>query len=1076
MQGIGVVLLVLVAGLVACSDDPVSDLDPEPDPPPADEVEVQGAVFGPGGMQGAVSTDALVAAVTLDVEAPLAGVSVDIYDLSAYADAPTTTDPLTTTTTDGSGTFTVEDLPADTDLLLRIEETDPALEVVAPAPDDGATVDVSSATTLAAAYYASDIAAGTMPSAEDLSQATENVASALEGLGPAELLEALQALVPDAFGAGFPDDVPPGLQFILDALDGVDLAVCELVELETASGYPTDEISILNFSEAFGEEPWGWLYDASIDTPEDDDRVRVFVEPTSADEGVLILPLHPERPLEGGEAKLVLFDEAEELFCPPMDVTIEPLEPAPGTFATMVDEMEALFEQVAAQVNAEPQHLRTLSIEELDEEERYLSVIAGGLQVIDGPNYENNLRARLAGDVGEPLEGEAFDLWEALAAHTGYDATFSAMAEALTDGGSGALIAQQTGVTDCLGEPRNISTPAELDCWMGMQGSFADLEGVRGSLNDLNEKILGVVLDGPIPHPSVQLVASELETLRQFTDMMADGLDSMMPSQLLPLSLEITKAEYKEDEDEEGQWTAQVLATGSDWEADVLLTLSVASPIPVGRATRKLRRSRAADDAIDSVIDKAVYDMVAKLGDLGVGNITFDQLFYGPVEVDPNREEEGAYFDWSFNILDSETGAAPFEFLDGDARLYQPVAVGSAELTVTTRGGQVFQGQEVGASQVLIAEALDIEIETSGGDPAPNVVRVDAEDSFEVTLYANVSNLADDSNREVAWTVEGDTGGASYMTSGMDNDAITFVADPDDGVDQYVLRAEAATEAGLRSDKNPPRRAFVGITTTEAGDLVVEPGVDIAEPGQQIQFFALDPDTEEPVDVTWEASIGSITDTGLFTMPADQTVGQATITATAVDNPARIATAEVTYPCSGTLTLTSDAFTYESEWLGSSWVPDFGSPDDTFSIITNIPEFEGFNLDLALMTNISDEGTWTRDLTFTVPPLGSGQTVNSLWTLVVNDTEGRGWVPLYYDPPMDPNGSSVGSIPLTIERTLVFVDDREIPEFSGSFETPMVTYIEDEDGQTEAITTNVEGAFEGIRYGEDSCLIFRDAQ
>ncbi len=1079
VRWLSVVLLLNVAMFLACSDDPVSDMDPEPGAPPADELELSGSVFGPAGLEAAADTDAdaLVASSALDVETPLAGVSVDIFELAAYADDPAGTDPLTSTTTDENGTFTVESLPNDTDFILRIGETDPALEAIVRAPDDGATVDVSSATTLAAAYYAPDIALGTLPTADDLEEAAENAASALSSFSQSEVLAALQALVSETFGAGFPDDLPPHLQLIVNALEGIDLAVCELIELETASGYPTEEITILNFAQDFGEEPWGWLYDASLDHPEEDDQVRVFVEPTSGGEGVLILPLHPEEPMEGGDASLVLFDEDEELFCPPIDVTIEPLEPAPGTFASMVDDMEALFVEAAGRFNADPDELRTQAVGDLAEDEVYLALIAGGLQVIDGPNYQNNLRARLAGDVGEPLEGEAFDLWEALAAHTGYDATFAAMADELSSGGQGGLVAQQTGVTDCLGEPRNISTPAELDCWMGVQGSFADLEGVRGSLNDLSEKILGVMVDGPISDPRVQLVASEFETLRQFTDMMADGLDSMMPSQLLPLSLEVTKSEYKEDEDEEGQWTAQALATGSDWEANVLLTLSVASPIPVGRATRKLRRSRAADDTIDSIIDKAVDDMVGKLGDLGVGDITYDQLFYGPVDVDPNREEEGAYFDWSFNILDSETGAAPFEFLDGDARWYQPAAVGSAELTVTTRGGQVFQGQEVGASQVLIAEALDIEIVTSEGDPAPNVVRVDAEDDYEVTLYAEVTNLADDSNREVEWVVEGAIGGASYTTSGMYNDAITFIADPDDGVDQYILRAEAATEAGLRSDKNPPRRTFVGITTTmeEAGDLVVEPGMDIAEPGQQIQFFAVDPDTNEPVDVTWTATIGSITDSGLFTMPSDQSVGQATITATAVDNPARTATAEVTYPCSGTLTLTSDAFTYESEWIGGRWVPDFGSPSDAFSIITNIPEFEGFNLDLALMTNISDKGTWTRDLTFTVPPPGSGQTVDAQWTLAVDDSHGRGWMPLYYDPPMDPNPSPVGSIPLTIERTLVFVDDREIPEFSGSFETPMVTYVEGDNGQTEAITTHVEGEFEGIRYGQDSCIIFRVA-
>lgn len=1069
-------MLLSVAGLTACNDDPVSDLDPDPEPGPlpASEVEIGGAVTGPNGLNAA-AVDSLTAAVSVDGETPLAGVSVDIYDLAAYANAPASTDPLTTTTADQSGAYTAEELPEDTDLLVRVEETDPALEAIVRAPDDGATVDVSSATTLAAAYHAPGIASGTLPTAAKLDETIGTAASALETVDASSLLSALQTLIPDTFGDGFPGDLPPELQAIVDALDGVDVAVCELVELETTSGYPTDEIRIDGLDEDFGDEPWGWLYDASIENPEDDERVWVFAERTSHDEGVLILPLHPEEPMAGGEAKLMLVAEEEALSCPPVDVTIEPLDPAPGTFEAMVDDMEALFVEAAGRFNADPEELRTQAIGDLAEDEVYLALIAGGLQVIDGPNYENNLRARLSGEVGDPLEGTTFDVWEALAAHTGYVATFSAMADELGGGAQGGLVAQQTGVTDCLGEPRNISTPAELDCWMGVQDAFSGLEELRGTMNDFSERILGAVANGSAKG---KFALDMFETLRQWTDMMADGLDSAMPSELLPINVNVSQAEYKEDENDPKDWTAEVVALGTDWDADVLLTLSVASSgIPIGRWTRQLRRARKADDGIDLAIDEATGGILEQLSDVGLGVVSFDPLPYGPVEVDPNRGDEETYFEWELSTLESESGQAPFAFVEGNEAQYKPEAVGLSELQVSTRGGDVFQGQSTVGTQELLAEPLEIQILTENGDPAPNVVRTDAADGFEVTLYAEVSNLADDTNREVAWEVEGDTGGASYMTSGIYNDAITFIADPDDGVDQYVLRAEAVTESGLRSDRTPPRRTFVGITTTErAGDLVVQPDTDIAEPGQQIQFFALDPETSEPVDVTWEASIGSITDTGLFTMPADQTVGQATITATAVDNPARIATAEVTYPCSGTLTLTSDAFTYESEWLGSSWVPDFGSPDDTFSIITNIPEFEGFNLDLALMTNISDEGTWTRDLTFTVPPIGSGQPVNALWTLVVNDMEGRGWLPLYYDPPMDPNGSSVGSVPLTIERTLVFVDDREIAEFSGSFETPMVTYIEDENGQTEAITTYVEGAFEGIRYGEDSCLIFRDAQ
>ena len=1071
---VGVILLVSVAGLTACSDDPVSDLDPDPEPGPlpASEVEISGAVTGPDGLNAA-SVDSLTAAVSVDGETPLAGVSVDIYDLGAYADAPTSTDPLTTTTTDQSGAYTAEELPEDTDLLVRIEETDPALEAIVRAPDDGATVDVSSATTLAAAYHAPGIASGTLPTAAELDDTIGTAASALETLDASSLLSALQSLIPDTFGDGFPGDLPPELQVIVDALDGVDVAVCELVALETTSGYPTDEIRIDGLDEDFGDEPWGWLYDASIENPEDDERVWVFAERTSDDEGVLVLPLHPEEPMAGGEARLILVAEEEALSCPPVDVTIEPLEPAPGTFESMVDDMEALFVEAAGRFNADPEELRTQAIGDLAEDEVYLALIAGGLQVIDGPNYPNNLRARLAGDVGEPLEGEAFDVWEALAAHTGYDATFAGMADALSSGGQGGLVAQQTGVTDCLGEPRNISTPAELDCWMGVQDAFAGLEELRGTMNDFSERILVAVANGSAQG---KVLLDQFETLRQWTEMMADGLDSAMPSELLPINVIVSQAEYKEDENAPDGWTAEVAAWGSDWDADVLLTLSVATiGIPIGRATRQLRRARQADDAIDAAIDQATGDILGQLSDMELGVISFDQILYGPVDVDPNRENEETYFEWELNTLDSESGRAPFSFVEGDESQYQPKAVGRSELRVRTRGGDVFQGQPTVGTEELLAEALEIEILTEDGDPAPNLVRVDSSDDYEVTLVAEVSNLSDDENRHVEWTFDSDPGAAFFTTSGAFDEIITFTADPQDGIDQYILRAEAATREGLRADNDPTRATFVGITTEEE-DLIIEPGVARAEPDETIQFLALDPESDSPVDVTWSADAGTITSAGWFTMPSDQSTGIVTITAEATDDSGRSATAQVTFPCaSAELTLTSEAFTYESETLGAIWNADLGVPlAQASSWIVNAPEEDGFRLLLSMITNISDDGEWTRDLTFTVPPIG--QPIDGQWSIELYLTDGDEWVTRFYDS-LGPDATPVmNPVPLTIERTLVTVDGREIPEYSGTFEGPVGRFYEDADGIIQFETVIVEGEFSGIRYGDDSCIIFQDAQ
>lgn len=1065
--------------LAGCSDSP-SEPAPDPDPAPEEGVvkgevvapqpAVEGAALtetshasGGEGEEGAASTHlpGTAAEAALAGEAPVAGAEVTIYELDAYAVEGEGAEPVATATTDADGVYEADGVPEGADLLVLVD-SEPRLAALAHDVDDGASADVGTSSTLAAERWGPDVVEGNPVSQADYETAVEGARTALAGRSPEMLADVLETLTPEAYGGGFPEAVSSGMLAVISALEGADLSACENLQLASSGARPTADVGVMGLDAALGDDPWAWIYDVEADPAGEGTRILGYVERTGPDAGILDVPVHPGDLMGGGGAEIVFFDDDDDLHCPGLAFEVEPLEPAPGALEAMVDAMEEIFEEEALRLGQDPDDLRQADIAGIPQEDAHLVPVAAGLQAVDGPDYEDNLRARLSGDApmldGEPMDPESLELMDALVAEGGLLEEVEAIrdawtgGEAPTAGGDAAAgdhylpAAGGGGSGSCPDFPSQISTPAELDCWMDRQAQYAETrqEHKEPLLDRARENIARAsILYYILPEDKMEKMFGPSATaadVSEYVTMMADGVDAALPSDLVGISLEATEPEYWEEWDHEGSWSSELLAVSGSWTADVLLTLSVADVSPTGRGARMIARHGDRSDAVLNATDEVASHMDDALEKLGLGEHEWDELHF-PVTIDPERPEEEDYIDWELETERTEDGEPPFVLLD-DPTQYEPRGVGRSALRVSTPGGDVFQGQVVHNSETLEVTAIDVRIEEFETEMARSTYSVDPGE--ELHLWARVDNAQD---KEVEWALYEEDGipPADFEIMGSTNQSATFVA-PDEEAD-YRLEAESMTEAGLREGRDPPRTDEVRIVV---GDI---PELQLHAPGCQpldetTQLAASFGEVEIPfsdLEVTVDGP-GVVESDGTL-VPQD--LGWVTIEieyhdpdtdATFTDE----ATLEISQGC-GFFTAESAHFEHTSQCVGARFfdveVPTslVGSYHDTFV------------LELAVVQrDLSTSGEWT--LTRELLPSSGGYG----WYFTVEESGGREWIP---DP-------QAGNPVLTVERHEEEVNGRTVGYLSGSFQLDMVVA----DGHPdEGTRTQVTGEFEDVRYGDEGC-------
>jgi hypothetical protein len=900
--------------------------------------------------------------------------------------------------------------------------TNPRLSSVLLNTDESTEGNVNSATTLAAERWGPELLEGDITE-EELNETLATATELLEGSSGEELDYILDGLVADEFGSGFPADLPHPLQTIANQLNGVDLSVCEDLELETEISAPLKYIEVYGVAEELGNEPGVWIYDAEIEEPSEDDQRLIYMERTTGQEAKLLAPFHPTNWREGGNVKVVVFKEDTSLTCPALDLEVGPLEPAPGTRKEMVDELENNVRLTAENLGYDPDVLLEANIKELDP---LIMGTAGLLQIIDGPNNPNNLRNLLSGEApiydGQTINEETEEIYDAIYAKIGFDdfvKNISSDFKELTtqfNGESpfGETVSKQSNVRQDIEigvQPKNV-TPGELDLLMSTQSVYESLNtGFTGEAHEFAGILAGTTSLTVGLVPGAQVLAAQIGAAGNILTYQGIALSlgqNILPSQLQDIEITLSHEVYNEDQGEVGEWEADLAAHTEDWTLEWDQALG---GLPfLGSALKVI--SRISTNQMRNLVlelSSGIFEELWKV-DTDSGPVTIEE-FVVNVEggIDPNRQNEESYFSWKLETEQSETGEDPIILLS-DESTYEPQAVGVSNLRVRTEPG-VFDGQFRESIEPI--EVLPIEIEIIGPDGGSSPFSVDPGE--EIGLFAEVENANDPS---VEWSTS--EGFFSEITGEHDQEAL--YAAPD-AKGSYTVTATSVAETGARADGDPERS---GSAKVVVGEFNVTPDRACVQLDENVEFTALIGDEEIPfseVNVSMSGP-GSIGSDGVF-VPVEE--GEVTIEF-------RYETSEVTEPQ-----------TVVVEFLVREFCSYFDVKTDTFdhtsycvfgysetgTIVNQYLPNESVLLqimDTGTSTGgdgwISQEGEWEVEVTGLLQ-----EEFNIGFELEEGDVQWFGSTWKWVDGVPEP----VGSQTLTVRREIKEIGGQEVALFSGSF-------------------------------------------
>ena len=664
--------------------------------------------------------------------------------------------------------------------------------------------------------------------------------------------------------------------------------------LETTTAKPGNTVEISGPIEELGEEPVGWLYDATVEEPGEDDRHPVFVD---VEESHLVVPVHPADYMGGGPAEIEIRDEDDEVVLSGVEFEVEPLDPAPGTLSGMIDDLEAALVEAAETLGYSADELRAA---DLDDMESLISGIAAGLQAFEGGGA-GVARSLLDGDDEILDDGQhdedVLEVVDALAHETGFaddvlaaTQPFAEMDDLQPDSGQSSLGAggsmgssragrpnlgspRTASVGSDMGSPRErMKTVEDLERFMDLQSRYANAnEGAAAAARDGG----AVIIAGVAFVPGGQAAAGVGAATLTLMDFMIQFYAEELPSKL-EIDVSAEPKVYQEDEDDEGELSGAVEGHS---EGFTFSWPDAVGGIPgLGAASRVVRRAptQSAQNYNEALIEWLQQQLTMIWGELEQrGAIDLDPKVYGPFDIDLDTDDE--FLEAREEVLDWETDNQPFAFNEDDWT-YVPRAVGRSLLTVRARDGAF--GDASGSDFVEIeVEPIEVIIREASMDTSGDIYRLDPEEDTLIEFYAEIEGANDE---EVEWDFERISGPAVPWPDpwGPDNNQIAFdisgVDFPEDDRGEYVFEAESATRDGLRADGEPPRTDRVTVLVTdeeEEDDLVVEPNPGCLELDDSHQLTARSGGQEIGFDeLTWRIEgegDGDITPDGVFVPSAE---------------------------------------------------------------------------------------------------------------------------------------------------------------------------------------------------------------
>jgi hypothetical protein len=594
----------------------------------------------------------------------------------------------------------------------------------------------------------------------------------------------------------------------------------------------------------------------------------------------LIVPLHPDAPMEGGDVN-VRVTNGSNVTSNTVTMRIDPLPAAPGEFDALVGDLQTLVDTWLDATGMTRTDLDETPAEELSTFELPLLFV---YYLIDSPDNPNSLRALADGDIplfddGEDLDRDVLD---AIVARTELRAM---VAEKIVFLGGVAppdlpapvvkaarVSRTATRTQECINPPD--FDIGEDDCALLSEimayQSTLELEA-QSALEKYKQGIRDAVLT-LFSYGRAAKIAGGVASSFWAAETVEEGHLQLYPSQFISdeTDFEVDTETFPEDFTSKGHWdNFRVSAVSNGWNFEKRLV----------QAFEQMYGAAQGLDVPEGVPTEP--DFYDKYDGMVKSDLTKNAK--EKILNDPSRELEYCAQMWhgiKCTGLPYSTGSSPSLMTDDNEKSYEPTETGSTTLLVETL--PVFGlGRSTGETKVITTEELQVFI-----DPFQATRAVEEVQEFTVRIEGA-------ENKEVAWSVEWPANNEGFLIEHEEGADVGTPSNP--WQTPFAVKAKSLSNTGLREGKvdSDPREDEAFVRYAGAA-IAITPGYRCINPGETIDFVAEVVGVEAPYNVIWKKveGYGSINQSGRY-QSLSQGTSEAIISAEVENHPELIDYANV---------------------------------------------------------------------------------------------------------------------------------------------------------------------------------------
>lgn len=588
---------------------------------------------------------------------------------------------------------------------------------------------------------------------------------------------------------------------------------CRGTDLARTEALPGDQIPIHGVETEL-DSLYG-MYETSEAEPQ-------FVPVARSDEGpLLITPPHPARGIEGGEGTLRLM--SEDRTCGSFDLTILPLEPAPGALEASTDTLVAIIDSELTSAGLNPSTpLEGLSQEEISQ--AFPLLVAWHL--VSNPENPNSLRAISSGESESyQLTARDRDLVDAVISRMDLTPSLGAISAQADDQSSGILARRTPSALalDAETSPIDVDTADELSELMKEQAECeSTLSGATGQLlQDSGYITLAIGTYNPAAGAVLGAASFAHTFLHEYCAY-------RLPAEFVELEFHVSRTTFPEDYEEPAPGISmfRAHAQSDPWDVSgILISLALAGGGRLDDLMDAARLGRAADEFItklNQVLGEIVISLCGRIDECQEAtSLTLSPVQYGPIrEFDENHLETGF----------RPAPESALKIRENQFDLIRLVDTGTSRLFVRTKVG-VFGPDQFEATDDLTVNEIEV-------TASPDSIRV--EPNQQVCFQGDADHAEDESlewyqsgpemDRVLAGTSDGTGAGDDFCFVAPDWELTQEdrCEPPEPETREYLIEAISASKGGLRADGIPERSdtATVTVIKEPEGNTDVPPSCE----------------------------------------------------------------------------------------------------------------------------------------------------------------------------------------------------------------------------------------------------------